>query len=159
MLRSIRNVKLLKCVSLICLSPLFVFYFSPFQKLSHTTRMRENKCRGKPVFLLNIVSLFRAIYAFMPKMVKIKTHREQFDFLCKQNFMSTRKSIVRNKGNGLTQLEIDLLTWCQKTVCCWYLQNRTGETISDHAECNVQLWNSPSPCCFLPVCIQVWWLW
>ena len=28
MLRSIRNVKLLKCVSLICLSPLFVFYSS-----------------------------------------------------------------------------------------------------------------------------------
>ena len=28
MLRSIRNVKLLKCVSLKCLSPLFVFYSS-----------------------------------------------------------------------------------------------------------------------------------
>ena len=28
MLLSIRNVKLLKCVSLICLSPLFVFYSS-----------------------------------------------------------------------------------------------------------------------------------
>ena len=28
MLRSIRNVKFLKCVSLICLSPLFVFYSS-----------------------------------------------------------------------------------------------------------------------------------
>ena len=28
MLRSIRNVKLLKCVSLICLSPLSVFYSS-----------------------------------------------------------------------------------------------------------------------------------
>ena len=28
MLRSIRNVKLLKCVSLMCLSPLFVFYSS-----------------------------------------------------------------------------------------------------------------------------------
>jgi len=50
MLRSIRNVKLLKCVSLICLSPLFVFYFSlnyddqkkkAFTLLEHNTRLLE----------------------------------------------------------------------------------------------------------------------
>ena len=55
-----------------------------------------------------------------------------------------------------------LLTWCQNIVCCYFLQNRTSETISDSAECNLQLWKSSHKglhlCCTLPVGI-ICWLW
>jgi len=42
MLRSIRNVKLLKCVSLICLSPLFLFYSSLAQQSSSFCNCRAH---------------------------------------------------------------------------------------------------------------------
>ena len=43
MLRSIRNVKLLKCVSLICLSPLFVFYSALLMYCPFDTRVAEKE--------------------------------------------------------------------------------------------------------------------
>ena len=46
MLRSIRNVKLLKCVSLICLSPLFVFYSSLYCTLFYLHKANTiDNCR------------------------------------------------------------------------------------------------------------------
>ena len=52
MLRSIRNVKLLKCVSLICLSPLFVFYSSLsgyyFERAADLNREKLGKIKNLP---------------------------------------------------------------------------------------------------------------
>jgi len=51
MLRSIRNVKLLKCVSLICLSPLFVFYSSLNYDGPKTKAFKNNPIPVKTLIL------------------------------------------------------------------------------------------------------------
>ena len=73
MLRSIRNVKLLKCVSLICLSPLFVFYFSrafnlslsPFKKTKSPTETAAESRLVRPRaldFVLNVWFCWREYF-------------------------------------------------------------------------------------------------
>lgn len=56
-----------------------------FNQPDHITRIKSlNAYERECIFPLNVLSLFRAIYAFMPKIL-ITNRREEFHILCKQN--------------------------------------------------------------------------
>ena len=98
MLRSIRNVKLLKCVSLICLSPLFVFYSSLnydgprtkaftipeclllilFVWYNHVLEKEEFKCLFDKIITITIIIII--IIIIIPSR-KTLWHSERFNLL------------------------------------------------------------------------------